>query len=81
MCKWEKLYKKNGVERKRAHVFIVFLCCRNWIDCVLLVRVGIPSLRKEWKVFLVRQAWSYCNMVLVLGPFAAQGVKGEEEYP
>jgi hypothetical protein len=51
------------------------------VDCVLLVRVGIPSLKKEWKLFLARQAWSYCFWFLVCGPFVAQGAKGEEEYP
>jgi len=42
------------------------------------VRVGIQSLKKEWKLYLARQAWSYCSWFLACGSFAAWGAKGEE---
>jgi hypothetical protein len=61
--------------------FIGKVMLPKFFDCVLLVRVGIPSLIREWKLFLARQAWSYCILVFVCGPFAARGAKGEEEYP
>jgi hypothetical protein len=53
----------------------------KFLDYVLLVRVGNSSLRKEWKLFLARKAWSYCALVSFCGPFVARGDKGEEEYP
>jgi hypothetical protein len=42
------------------------------------VRVGIPKLGKEWKLFLVRQVLGAIEiLVFVFGPFAALGAKGE----
>jgi hypothetical protein len=57
------------------------IAVKFFVDCVLLVRVGIPSLWKEWKLFLARKSWCYWFLVCVCGPFMDSGVKGEEEYP
>jgi hypothetical protein len=46
------------------------------------VRVGIPKLGKEWKLFLAREVLGAIEIpVFVCGPFAARGAKGEENYP
>jgi hypothetical protein len=82
MCHWGFFYKTNGEEGKRISIILgkVMLPKLLW-TMFLLVRVGIPSLKKEWKLFLARQAWSYCILVFVCGPFVAREANVEEEYP
>jgi hypothetical protein len=49
------------------------------MDCVLPVRVGIPSLKKEWKSSLRVKLGAIVSGFCVW-PFVACRAKGEEEY-
>jgi hypothetical protein len=52
------------------------------VDCVLLVRVGIPSLKKEWKLFLARQAWKLLFVgFLCVAPLRLGGLRGKKSTP
>jgi hypothetical protein len=61
--------------------FSWYVMLPKFFDCVLLVRVGIPSLRKSGSSSLRGKLGAIVSWFLVCGPFAARGAKGEEEYP
>jgi len=70
-------YKGNG-----SHLFSVTLCCKNVLEGVLLVRVGKPSLEKEWKIFLVRQAFELFFVdFLYLDSLWLKGTRGKKSTP
>jgi hypothetical protein len=82
MCHGGKFYKTNGVEGKWISLSLVLLCCQNLFDCVLLVRVGIFKLEKEWKLFLARQAWKLlCSGFLCVAPLRLRGIRGKKSTP
>jgi hypothetical protein len=52
------------------------------VDFVLLVRVGIPILKKEWKLFLARQALELLFVgFLCVAPLWLKGIKGKKSTP
>ena len=52
------------------------------LDRVLLVRVGIPSLKKEWKLFLMRQDLEVLFVgFLCVAPLQLGGIRGKMSTP
>jgi hypothetical protein len=75
-------YKTNGVEGKWITHFLILLCCQNFVDCVLLVGVGIFKLEKEWKIFLVRKDWKLlCSNFFCVAPLRLGGIRGKKSTP
>jgi hypothetical protein len=74
-------YKTNGVEGKWISLFLVLLCCQNFLDCVLLVRVGIPSLRKSGSSSLRGKLGAIVFGFLCVAPLRLGGLRGKKSTP